>query len=199
MIAVRAMACTIAGLALAGASDAWASSTQGSGGAGLTVSAAPRATPSRPMVAGSKARIIHGLAYAPENAPLIVQEAIWAGDKIYKKPYRALHYASLARLWPAYDCSGSVSYVLYKAGLISSAPEVSGDFESFGLRGRGRWITVYGSAGHAFMEVAGIVFDTAHYAPTTPAGTGPRWQPASIIPEQLQDGNVWSIRHPIGY
>ena len=72
----------------------------------------------------------------------------------------------------------------------------------------------YGSQGHAFIEVAGIVLDTAHYAPVQPASvpdsfpagdpanggptSGPRWQPASIIAAQLQDGNVWSTRHPSG-
>jgi hypothetical protein len=33
----------------------------------------------------------------------------------------------------------------------------------------------------------------------TPGGTGPRWQPASIIPEQLGDGNDYTARHPTGY
>jgi len=124
--------------------------------------------------------------------------AIWAGDQIRTKPYIAVHYASLVSAWPGYDCSGSVSYVLFRASLMSSAPDVSGDLESYGLRGAGHWITIWGSAGHAFIEVAGIVFDTAQYTPVTPAGSGPRWQPAWIIARQLQDGNVWPERHPAG-
>ncbi len=169
-----------------------------SGGAGLGSGPAEVSTASHPIVNGRKAKIIHGVAYAPSLAPRAVQKAIWAGDKIHTKPYIAVHYASMARLWPGYDCSGSVSYVLYKAHLLSNSPDVSGDFESYGLRGAGRWITVWGSSGHAFMEVAGLVFDTAHYASVTPGGTGPRWQPASIISSQLGDGNVWSERHPRG-
>jgi hypothetical protein len=97
-----------------------------------------------------------------------------------------------------YDCSGATSYVLHGAHLLS-APMDSTEFESWGRGGKGHWITVWGSAGHAFIEVAGIVFDTAHYASTTPGGSGPRWQSASIIGSQLQDGNVWSTRHPPGY
>jgi len=128
-----------------------------------------------------------------------VQKAIWAGNQIHTKPYIAVHYASMAWIWPGYDCSGSVSFVLYKAGLLSSSPDVSGDFEMWGQRGAGRWITVWGSAGHAFMEVAGIVFDTAQYASVSPIGSGPRWQPASIIPSQLSDGEDYAQRHPRGF
>ena len=169
-----------------------------SGGAGITPAPAGPGTPAHPVVAGWRATIIHGVAYAPSYAPLAVREAIWAGDQIHTKPYIAVHYASLAAAWPGYDCSGSVSYVLFKAGLMSSSPDVSGDFERYGLRGRGQWITVWGSAGHAFIEVAGVVFDTAQYAAVTPGGSGPRWQPASIVREQLNDGNAWSERHPGG-
>ena len=195
----------VAVLALAAAPQAWGAS----GGIGMSAPSGPTGgagvdsstvlqTSTQPTVNGSKAKIIHGVAYAPSYAPLAVQEAIWAGDQIRSKPYRALHYASLARLWPAYDCSGSVSYVLYKAGLHSRVPDVSGGFDVWGERGSGQWITVFGSAGHAFIEIAGIVFDTAHYAGTSPSGSGPRWQPASIISSQLHDGNRYFRRHPTG-
>ena len=55
----------------------------------------------------------------------------------------------------AYDCSGSVSYALAAGGLLS-APETSGDLESWGAAGPGRYITVYANAGHTFMYVNGI-------------------------------------------
>jgi hypothetical protein len=172
--------------------------TRVSGGVGFAPPHGVISTPSHPMVRGYKARIIHGVAYAPSWAPIQVQRAIWAGNAIHTKPYIAVHYDSLARMWPGYDCSGTVSYVLYRAGLMSSSPDVSGDFETYGRPGRGKWITVWGSGGHAFMEVAGIVIDTAHYAPVTPGGSGPRWQPASIISAQLHDGNGYAERHPAG-
>jgi hypothetical protein len=203
----------LAVFAFAGASPAWAAGGGGttagstgntttatsSGGAGIGAPPVGVSTPSHPIVAGFKAKIIDGVAYAPSYAPLTVQKAIWAGNQIHTKPYIAVHYPSLAWMWPGYDCSGSVSFVLYKAGLLSSSPDVSGDFETWGRRGAGRWITVWGSAGHAFTEVAGIVFDTAQYASVTPVGNGPRWQPAWILPSQLSDGEDYSERHPAGY
>jgi hypothetical protein len=60
----------------------------------------------------------------------------------------------------AYDCSGSVSYALAAGGLVS-APKTSGDFESWGTPGPGRWITVYANAGHMYMVVDGVRYDTA--------------------------------------
>ena len=60
----------------------------------------------------------------------------------------------------AYDCSGSVSYALAPAGLLSS-PETSGELESWGAPGPGRYITVYANAGHTYMYVDGILYDTA--------------------------------------
>ena len=106
---------------------------------------------------------------------------------------------------PSYDCSGSTDFVLYNAGLNSPQVDVgdgiagdSGMLESYGSPGPGRWITVFASAGHAFIQVAGIVLDTAHWTSTTPSGSGPRWQPASILPSQLADGNTWTERHPPG-
>ena len=42
-----------------------------------------------------------------------------------------------------------------------SRPEVSGELESWGVPGPGRYITVYANAGHAYMYVDGILYDTA--------------------------------------
>ena len=196
MLAVLALTCAPVAWGASGGSGM--SPATGPTGGGSVDSSAALEMSTQPTVSGFKAKIVHGLAYAPSYAPLAVQEAIWAGDQIRSKPYRAFHYPSMARLWPAYDCSGSVSYVLYKAGLHSSAPDVSGGFDVWGDPGSGHWITVFGSAGHAFIEIAGIVFDTAHYANTMPSGTGPRWQPASIIPSQLADGERYFRRHPAG-
>jgi cell wall-associated NlpC family hydrolase len=58
-----------------------------------------------------------------------------------------------------YDCSGSVSYALAAGGLLSSPLDSTG-FESWGLPGVGRRITVYANAVHAFMIVDGRRFDT---------------------------------------
>jgi hypothetical protein len=60
----------------------------------------------------------------------------------------------------AYDCSGSVSYALAAARLIA-APETSGQLEHWGVAGPGRYLTVFANAGHTFMWVDGVWFDTA--------------------------------------
>ena len=90
---------------------------------------------------GDTAKIINGLAYAPADAPLQVQEAIWAGDRIRLKPYAV---GGGHGRWNdvAYDCSGSVSYVLHAAGLLKVSMD-SSEFETWGHRGLGQWITVY--------------------------------------------------------
>ena len=59
-----------------------------------------------------------------------------------------------------YDCSGSVSFALYAAGLIEG-PRASGPLMSWGKAGTGKWVTIYSSPGHVYMEVAGIRFDTS--------------------------------------
>jgi hypothetical protein len=130
----------------------------------------------RPTVPGTTAKIIHGVAYAPADAPIQVQEAIWAGDRIRLKPY--IYGGGHGSFNSAgYDCSGSVSYVLHAAGLLK-APMDSSDFMAWDLSGVGQWITVYTNPAHAFVQIAGIRFDTsAEDDPHPAAGTGPRWRP----------------------
>ena len=136
-------------------------------------------------------KIIHGLAYAPADAPLQVQEVIWAGDRIRFKPYV---YAGGHGKWNdvGYDCSGTVSYVLHAAGLLPVSMD-SSEFETWGKRGAGQWITVYTNPGHAFIEVAGIRLDTsAEQDPNPPPGTGPRWRPV------MTSTAGFMPRHPTG-
>jgi cell wall-associated NlpC family hydrolase len=99
-----------------------------------------------------------GMVQAPPGAPAAVGEVIAAGNAIATLPYvyGGGHGSFHAN---GYDCSGSVSYALAAAGLVTS-PMVSGAFETWGDPGPGRWITVYANAGHVWMEVAGWRFDT---------------------------------------
>jgi hypothetical protein len=62
---------------------------------------------------------------------------------------------------------------------------------SWGSRGRGRWITIYANAGHAYAVIAGLRWDTAG----NPSGTGPRWHKdlAAAV------GGHFAARHPVGY
>jgi hypothetical protein len=187
---------------------------QTAGGDGVTAlgtsgpaAGAPGCPVAAPITPGPAAKLAaDGVAAAPADAPAQVQDAIAAGDRIIDTSYSQERTANmLSTVMASYDCSGSTDFVLYNAGL--SSPQVdtgdgiagsSGMLESYGDPGPGRWITVFASSGHAFIEVAGLVLNTSHYAPVTPAGGGPRWQPASIIPAQLQDGNTWTERHPPG-
>lgn len=109
-----------------------------------------------------------GMVQPPAGAPEAVRQVIAAGNAIATLPY--IWGGGHASFQAAgYDCSGSVSYALAAAGLLS-APLTSGAFESWGLPGPGRWITVYASEGHAWMEVAGWRFDTVALAED-----GTRW------------------------
>src|SRR3954447_13388241 len=120
-----------------------------------------------------KAKIVNGKAIAPRNAPRKVRQIIKAGNRIIGKPYKwGGGHASFARLDSGYDCSGSVSYALRGARLLSS-PMASGALMRWGRRGTGKWVTVYAHGGHAYMVVAGLRLDTSMR--DNPRRTGPQW------------------------
>jgi hypothetical protein len=129
-----------------------------------------------------------GLAVAPIGAPAAVQEVIAAGNEIARLPYR---YGGGHMTYEdtAYDCSGSISYVFAAAHLLDHTV-VSGNLENWGKPGPGRWITVFANAGHTFMYVAGLRFDTVALAET-----GSRW---SNRPADEPDLSTFSVRHPAG-
>jgi hypothetical protein len=91
---------------------------------------------------------------------------------------------------PGYDCSSATSYVLWGGGfgqsLLSGDVPDSTELEGVGDPRPGRWVTIYANAGHAYIEVAGIYFDTAAglgNAPNPPAG--PRWSTTGTGPAGL--------------
>jgi cell wall-associated NlpC family hydrolase len=110
-------------------------------------------------VAGGSSVGRNGTIPIPTNVPEAVQRVIAGGNAIADFPYiwGGGHASFIAN---GYDCSGSVSYALAAGGLLS-APLVSGDLANWGEPGPGRWITIYATAGHTFMEVDGVWFDTA--------------------------------------
>jgi peptidoglycan hydrolase-like protein with peptidoglycan-binding domain len=128
----------------------------------------------------------HGLAVAPASAPAVIKEVIAAGNRIAFKPYI---YGGGHGTWndSGYDCSGSVSYALHGANLLSS-PEDSGELESYGSPGAGRWITIWSNAGHVYMYVAGLRFDTSAQGDTG----GSRWT------SQGRSNSGFVERHPTG-
>ena len=125
-----------------------------------------------------------GQAQAPAGAPPQVSLVMAAGNAIAGLPY--LYGGGHAGFKDtAYDCSGSISYALAAAGLVTS-PMSSGPFMSWGEPGPGKWITVYANAGHAYMVVAGWRFDTSALR------GGTRWT------RQMRPAGGFVARHPPG-
>jgi len=140
-----------------------------------------------PLNPGQEAELISpNEASAPASAPQAVKEVIAAANAIADTPY----------IWggghgsfesEGYDCSGAVSYALHGGGLLESPLDSTG-LTTWGEPGPGRWITVYGNSGHAWMVVAGLAFDTSGSN-----GSGPRWHnPWPNSPEGF------IARHPAG-
>jgi hypothetical protein len=149
--------------------------------------AAPRDTTTA-APAGEDATLgADGCAVAPASAPPAVQGAIEAANRIVGKPYK---YGGGHGRWEdsGYDCSGAMSYALHGAGLLNRQL-TSGDFMSWGRRGKGAWITVYANSGHGFLKIAGLRFDTGW----NNAGKGPRWS------EQMRPTDGYTVRHPAGF
>lgn len=139
-----------------------------------------------PLTPGETADYIsESLASVPSGAPTAVRAAIEAANSIAGTPY----------VWggghgsfesPGYDCSGAVSFALHGGGFLESPLDSTG-LETWGVPGPGRWITVYANAGHAWMTIAGLAFDTS-------GGNGPRWHSP---PASSTSGYI--VRHPSGY
>jgi cell wall-associated NlpC family hydrolase len=183
---------TTGGSTTGGSTTSTTPATGASGGVGLGRPTPRVSAPAHPTVPGFVGKIVDGIAYAPSYAPIQVQEAIWAGNQIRRKPY--IWGGGHAKFKSAgYDCSGAVSFVLHAAHLLK-LPHDSSDFITWGQKGVGQWITVYTNPDHAFIEIAGIRFDTSAEADPHPAsGSGPRWRPLFQHPAGFQ------ARHPVGY
>jgi cell wall-associated NlpC family hydrolase len=127
-----------------------------------------------------------GQAKPPIDAPEAVKNVIAAGNAIKNYPYiwGGGHGTFQAR---GYDCSGSVSYALKGANLVDTTM-VSGDYMNYGDPGPGKWITIYSNAGHVFMVVGGLRFDTSFR--DGPYGT--RWQKAK------RSYSGFTVTHPVG-
>ncbi len=133
------------------------------------------------------ATLIDGRAIPPPSAPPAVRAAIGAANHIDGRPYvwGGGHASFFTK---GYDCSGAVSYVLHAAGLLD-VTMVSGQLESWGEAGVGRWITVYANYHHVYMVVAGLRFDTRD---DLPGVNGPRWHASRADPRNFV------ARHPAG-
>ena len=109
-----------------------------------------------------------------------------AGNKIRRKPYDwGGGHADFKD--KGYDCSGAVSYVLHAAGMLDY-PMVSGQFMKYGSPGTSRWVSIYASKTHVFMEIAGLRYDTSYI--TDGDKSGPGWS------EVLRERKGFRVRRP---
>ena len=114
-----------------------------------------------------------------------VHRIVRAANRIATMPYRyggghgSYHDSG-------YDCSGSISYALHYAGLLRTPLDSSG-FESYGVPGPGRHVTIYANSGHAYMVVDHRRFDTSAISET-----GSRWTSTH------RSSTGYVVRHPPG-
>jgi peptidoglycan hydrolase-like protein with peptidoglycan-binding domain len=163
-----------------GTSNGGASAGQGDPNAGDGTTPAPAPATGKVTISADGKT-----ATAPADAPQEVKDAVAAANKITNTPYK---YGGGHGSFNdnGYDCSGAVSYALHGAGLIDQ-PEDSTGLESWGVSGKGTWITVYAKSSHAYIIIGGARFDTSGSGEK-----GPRWRKTAAA----TDGYV--VRHPNG-
>ena len=161
-----------------------------SGGVGLGTSTTGTTTTSTSTV--EDATLVGGLVIPAAGTPAAIVKMLAAANTIAFDPY--IYGGGHASFNAAgYDCSGSVSYVLHAGGLLAS-PLDSEQFLQYGLAGKGNWITIYTNGPtHAYMEIAGLWFDTA--AQTAFNGND-RWSLTRIAEPGY---GKFIARHPAGW
>ncbi|MDA0173420.1 hypothetical protein OJ998_30230 [Solirubrobacter taibaiensis] len=125
-----------------------------------------------------------GAGESPAVGGDVVGRIVAAANEIATTPY--VYGGGHGGNSSGYDCSGSISYALAAAGLLSS-PLASGGFMSYGEAGPGRRVTIYANAGHAYMVVDGRRYDTSALS-----GGGTRWT------SQMRSSAGFVARHPPG-
>jgi Transglycosylase SLT domain len=164
------------------------------------------ATPVR-FIAGERAVLSPGdghVALIPAGVPAIVQAMVVAGNELQELPYGPDGHPD-PRGASDEDCSSTLNYVLYRAGVrpiseIVADNPLAQDYVDWGAPGPGRWVTIYATdvpTPHVFVTIAGLRLDTSHDG--TDVGPnrdedGPRWRILDHIPTWAH----WSVRHPPG-
>jgi Transglycosylase SLT domain len=159
------------------------------------------------MVAGEHAVLAPGdghLALIPAAAPPVIQAMLVAGNELQGLPYGPGGHPD-PRGAAEEDCSSTINYILYRAGVrpiseIVSQNPLAQDYVHWGAPGPGRWVTIYATdepTPHVFAIIAGLRIDTSHNGTDVgPNQTqdGPRWRILAGIPTWAH----WSVRHPPG-
>ncbi|MEG0333727.1 MAG: peptidoglycan endopeptidase [Akkermansia sp.] len=148
---------------------------------------APSRIPSYHYHSGSTRLLSNGRAIAPADAPPQVKRLVQAANSLVGKPYR-MGGGHRKREDSGYDCSGSISYALSEAGLMTKVRH-SNLFMRYGRSGPGKWVSIYVRNGHVFMVVCGLRFDTTGRG----RSRGPGWRPES------RSTRGFYVRHPYGF
>lgn len=138
-------------------------------------------------VKGATRALPNGMAVPPPNAPPQVKKLVYAANKLVGKPYR-MGGGHRKHEDSGYDCSGSLSFALREAGLMTSVRH-SREFMKYGRPGPGKWVSVYVRNGHVFMVVGGLRFDTTGNG----RSRGPAWRTTSRPTKNFY------VRHPYGF
>lgn len=164
--------------------------TPGTTTTGTGTSTTSTTTSTSPTV--QDATLIDGIAVPAQGTPQLIVQMLDAGNQIAFDPY--IYGGGHGSFTAAgYDCSGSVSYVLHAGGLLAT-PLDSEQFLQYGLPGEGNWITIYTNGPtHAYMEIAGLWFDTA--AQTALNGND-RWSTVRIAEPGY---GTFKARHPANW
>ena len=99
---------------------------------------------------------------------------------------------ALRRLTTYVDTNGHALPRVWDALLPVTDGEASSGLESFGDPGPGRWVTLYASADHVFMYVAGLRWDTHDAAGPGDGSAGIGWHPL------VRSSAGFVARHPEG-
>lgn len=122
----------------------------------------------------------YNLNKKPENQAKLRVKAMRDFCKLFDGPYvyGGEHDANFYDddVHDGFDCSSSTSFVLWKFGLLgTNQAQTSGWFESWGLSGRGKYLTVHAADDHVWIEfnIDGVFsrFDTS---PHGEGAHGPR-------------------------
>ncbi len=151
-----------------------------------------RAAPTtrRTTVPGRRAMLRpDGTAAIPSGAPARVRSLIRAVNAIVGKPVK--RGGGHARLRDSgYDAAGAVGYALVKVKAQRKVVSLAGLRRLH--RGRaGRYVTIYLSSRHVYLEVAGLRLDTSTFGDAS-GRSGVRWRPA------VGKRAGFGVRHPTG-
>ncbi|SKA91653.1 hypothetical protein SAMN02745166_01766 [Prosthecobacter debontii] len=126
-------------------------------------------------------------ARATNYHPPVIHSLVMIANQIVDKPYKwgGGHQQLFDN---GFDCSGSISHILYRTGLLTR-PLNSKGFATYGMPGAGRYVSIFVKPGsHVFMSVCGLRFDTSG----TQTGEGPRWRSTA------RSSAGFTNRHPNG-